>query len=108
MAAGNIPTEKPYMLHLVLRDGFRGHAVVVTMNDRIVYHATSVTTDGRTARADAVDVPSMVPIGRLAVAVTPGSLASTVDIDLAKHPHIAISLVGAGTLAFERSSIPFR
>ena len=95
------------MLHLVLRDGFRGHAVVVTMNDRIVYHATSVTTDGQTARAAAVDVPSMVPIGRLAVAVTPGSLASTV-IDLAKHPHIAISLVGAGTLAFERSSVPFR
>jgi hypothetical protein len=96
------------MLHLVLRNGFRGHTVVVTMNDRIVYRAASVTTNRTTARADAVDVPSVVPTARLAVAVAPGGLASAVDIDLATHSHVAISLVGAGTVAFETSSAPFQ
>jgi len=96
------------MLHLVLRNGFRGHAVVVTMNDRIVYQAASIRTDRATARADAVDVPSPVPRARLTVAVTPGNLASAVNIDLATHPHVAISLVGTGTVAFETSSAPFR
>ena len=96
------------MLHLVLRDGFRGHGVVVTMNERVVYHAVSVTTNWATARADAVDIPSAVPAARLAITVTPGRLASAVDIDLATHPHVAISLVGAGTVAFETSAVPFR
>ena len=95
------------MLHLVLRDGFRGHVVVVTMNDRVVYQAVGVTTDLATARAAAVDIPSPVPTARLEVAVTPGSLASAMDVDLVRRPHVAISLVGAGTVAFETSPAPF-
>ena len=95
------------MLHLVLRDGFRGHVVVVTMNDRVVYQAVGVTTNFVTARADAVDIPSPVPTARLGVVVTPGSLASVMDVDLLTHPHVAISLVGAGTVAFETSPAPF-
>jgi hypothetical protein len=95
------------MLHLVLRDGYRGHAVVVTVNDRIVYQASDVTTNPATGRAGAVDVAAAHPAARLTVAVSPDGLTSAIDVDLDTHPHVAISLVGSGTLAFETSSIPF-
>jgi hypothetical protein len=41
-------------MHLTLLEGFRRHAVVITLNDRTVYDAVDVTTDPLTARAGAL------------------------------------------------------
>lgn len=94
-------------MHLVLRDGFRGHSIVITMNDRRVYEAAGVTTDPVTARAGAFAVRMSAPQARVGVAVTPGNLAAVFDVDIAVHPHVAISLIGDGMVAFETSSRPF-
>jgi len=95
-------------MHLVLLEGFRGHSVVITMNERCVYEAAGVTTDPITARADAVAVRAPDRRARVAVSVTPGDLAAAFDVDIGVHPHVAISLVGGGTVAFETSTSPFR
>jgi hypothetical protein len=100
--------RETHTLHLVLRGGFRGHGVVITLNDKTVYQARSVTTHLVTARADALEVTSRSRTARLAVSVTPGDLSAAFDVDLATHPHVAISLVGEATVAFESSATPFR
>jgi|SRR5215467_7578964 len=99
--------KETYTLHLVLREGFRRHRVVVTMNGRKIYRAADVTTDMQTAWADARDVISRSRTARLAVSVMPGNLAAAFDADLAARPYIAISLIGAATVAFEASAAPF-
>jgi hypothetical protein len=95
-------------MHLVLREGFRRHSVVITMNERRVYEAAGVTTDPSTARAAAFAVRATDHKARVAVAVSPGDLAAAFEVDIAAHPHVAISLVGGSTIAFEMSSSPFR
>jgi hypothetical protein len=94
-------------MHLVLRDGFREHSIVITMNDRRVYEAAGVTTDPVTSRAASVAVRASTTKARVGVSVTPGNLAAVFDVDIAAHPHVAISLIGGGTVAFETSSRPF-
>jgi hypothetical protein len=101
-------TGGAHTVHLVLREGFQGHTVVVTLNDRRVYEAVGLTTDPLTARAGAAAVSEAARTARLAVSVTPGSLAAAVDLDVAARPYVAISLVGEGTVAFETSAVPFR
>jgi hypothetical protein len=101
------PLEESHTVHLVLREGFRGHKVVVTLNERRVYDAVDVTTDPLTARAGAVAVSGATRRARLAVSVTPGALAAAVDVDVAMHPYVAISLIGEGTVALETSAVPF-
>jgi hypothetical protein len=105
---GSAPSKGAHTVNLLLREGFRGHTVVITLNDRRVYEAVDVTTDPLTARADAAAVSRIARIARLGVSVTPGPLAATVDVDVAAHPYVAISLVGEGTVAFETSAVPFR
>ena len=100
--------EEEHTLHLVLREGFQRHRVVITMNDRKIYQETDVTTDVAAARADALDVVSRFRNARLMVSVTPGNLAAAFDVDLAERPYVAISLIGEATVAFEASGIPFR
>lgn len=95
-------------MHVVLRDGFRGHSVVITMNGKRVYEAAGVTTDPVTVRAGVVAVRLPVRTARVGVSVTPGNLGGAFDVDVTVHPHVAISLVGDGTLAFETSKVPFR
>jgi hypothetical protein len=95
-------------MHLLLGEGFHDHTVVITMNDRGVYACTGVTTDPLTARAMALAVPCTEPRARVAVSVTPGDLCGTFDVDISHHPHVAISLVGDGTVAFETSTVPLR
>jgi len=94
-------------MHLVLRDGFRGHSVIITMNGKRVYEAAGVTTDPVTVRADSVAVRVPVRTARVGVSVTPGNLGAAFDVDITLHPHVAISLVGDATLAFETSRVPF-
>ena len=95
-------------MHLLLREGFRRHTVVITLDDRRVYEAVDVTTDPLTAHAGAAAVSETSPMAHLAVSVTPGPLAAAADVNVAAHPYVAISLVGAGTVAFETSAVPFR
>lgn len=78
------------------------------MNRRKVYQAASITTDAASARADAREVTCRSRTAHVVVSVTPGNLAAAFDVDIATRPHVAISLVGEGTVAFETSSVPFR
>ena len=97
-----------YTMHVTLLEGFRSHAVVITLNDRTVYDAVDVTTDPLTARAGALALRAASSIARLTVSVMPGPLTAAFDLDIATHPYVGISLVGEGTLAFETSAVPFR
>ena len=97
-----------YTVHVTLLDGFRRHAVVITLNDRTVYDAVDVTTDPLTARAGALALRAASSIARLTVSVMPGPVTAAFDLDIATHPYVGISLVGEGTLAFETSAVPFR
>jgi hypothetical protein len=100
--------EGAFTLHLVLREGFRQHRVLVVMDGRAIYQAGSVTTDAITATADARDVTSTSRHAHLVVSVMPGNLAAAFDIDIAARPYLGISLVGANTIASETSALPFR
>src|SRR2546421_3926367 len=104
---GDRAPKEAYTMHVLLREGFRGHTVVITMNDRTIYDATGVTTDPETARAGAIAVRASVARARVAVSVRPGDLLAAFDVDVSAHPHVAISLIGDGTVAFETSSGPF-
>ena len=92
-------------MHVVLRGGFRGHTVALTLNERRVFFAAGVITDPMTASAGAIFVSVPKGTARLAVSVSPGDLGAALDVDVAAHPHVAISLVGEGTLAFETSAV---
>ena len=100
--------EGTFTLHLVLREGFRQHRVLVVMDGHAIYHGGSVTTDALTATADARDVTATSPHPHLVVSVMPGNLAAAFDIDLAARPYLGISLVGENTIASETSALPFR
>ena len=95
-------------VYLLLRDGFHGHTVVITMNDLEVLHAVGIITDPVTARAGAIAICVTAGTTRFAVSVTPGNLVAALDVDIVAHPHLAISLVGEGTVAFETSAVSFR
>ena len=100
--------EGAHIMIVVLCEGFRGHSVLITLNGRRVFEASDVTTDPLTARAGAAALSAVTRVARLAVSVTPGPLAAAADVDVAKYPYVAISLVGEGTVAFETSAVPFR
>lgn len=91
-------------LRIALRDGFRGHAVVITVDGREVYRGSGVTTDPRRAHADAVDLSAEAAPALIVVSVNPGDLAASLELDVSRHSHVAISLVGRGTVSFETSS----
>jgi hypothetical protein len=96
-----------HIVHVVLRDGFRGHTVDVMVDDRTVLHLVGITTDRETARAAEIAMYATAGTVRLAVSVTPGNLAAALDVDLIAHPYVAISLVGEATVAFETSPVSF-
>ncbi len=88
-------------LHITLREGFRGHSVVILVDGRPVYNRGGVTTDPAMSQADAVGL--IVPGRRIdvTIAVTPGNYAGVVSVDVRTHSHLAISLVGEGTVGFQ-------
>jgi hypothetical protein len=100
------PKER-HVLHLVLREGFNRHRVVITMDDRTIYDADDVTTDAAASRADARKIVSRSRAARLIVSVTPGNHAAAFDVDVVTNPYVAISLIGEGTVSFETSAVPF-
>ena len=91
-------------LHITLRDGFRGHAIVILVDGKAVYHHAALTTDASTSRADAVDLVVASRQIEVAVSVTPGEYSGSLGIDVGTHPHLAISLIGEGTIGFEIST----
>lgn len=100
---GTPTANGPRPLRIVLREGFRGHTVVIAVDGLEVYRRVGVTTDRGRARADAFDVTAASAVARIAVSMTPGDIAAAMDFDVARHSHVAISLVGEGTVGFETS-----
>lgn len=94
-----------HALRVVLRDGFRGHTIVITVNGRTVLHAAEITTDPHTGRAATIVTSATAGTSRMAVSVTPGNLVAEFDVDLIARPYLAISLVGEATIALETSTI---
>ena len=101
------PPDTQRTLHIILRDGFRGHAVVIIVDGREVYRRAGVTTDATISRADAVELIVAPRLIHVAVSVTPGDYVASLDLDVSAHPHLAISLVGEGTVSFETSADGF-
>jgi hypothetical protein len=95
--------DPPYPLHITLRDGFRGHAVVIVVGGREVYRRAGVTTNPTILRADAVELVAATNRVHVEVSVTPGNYVASLDLDVSAHSHLAISLVGEGTVSFEIS-----
>ena len=100
------PWPGPFPLHIELRDGFRGHAVTIALDGREIYRRTGVTSDPTTARADGIDAAAASPMARIAVSAAPGAIAAVLELDVSIHPHVAISLVGTGTVHFETAPRP--
>lgn len=94
-------------LHITLRDGFRGHSVVIVVDGREMCRRAGVVTDPTISRADAVELVVTRRLIQIVVSVTPGDYVASLDLDVSTHPHLAISLVGEGTVSFETSGHGF-
>lgn len=92
------------VLHIELREGFADHTVAVIVDGREVFHRSGVTTDAESGRAAAMDLASASGVAHIAIAVAPGDRVSSLDVDLARHPHVSVSLVGTGTIHVELSA----
>ena len=102
MDSGQAP-KREHALLITLRDGFRGHAVVITVEGREVYRRTDVTTARSGSRADMIELVIAARVAHVAISATPGNYVASLDVDVSAHPHLAISLVGASTVSFEPS-----
>jgi hypothetical protein len=91
----------PHRLHITFRNGFRGHTVVIVVDGREVYRRAGVTTDRHDLPTDVVVVDAGAAVVSLAVSATPGDIAASLEVDVSRHPHMAIDLVGGGTVGFE-------
>jgi hypothetical protein len=97
-------TARP-RLCLALRDGFRGHAVAITVNAREVYRRARLTT-GPNAPGETVEVATDSDWARVRVVAVPGAFCGELDIDVTVDRFVAISLIGDGTVSFEPSASP--
>jgi len=97
-----------HALHIALVDGFRRHAVVIVVDGREVYRRDGVTTDPTTTVADTFQAATASRVAHVAVFAIPGDYVASLDVDVARHPHLAISLVGESTVSFETSAHRFR
>jgi len=105
-SAENGPSARqPHTVHLVLRDGFHGHTVSISMDDHEVFRAVGITTDPTRARAAMIAIDGRGRTTCLAVSIMPGNLAAAFEIDTIRHPQVTISLLGESTVALEASTI---
>jgi hypothetical protein len=102
------PAKEGHSLHISLREGFRGHTVVIVVDGDEVYHRSGVTTDPKIPLSDVVEVVVERRMVQVKVSVTPGDYVASLDLVVAAYPHLAISLVGEGTVSFETSARRFR
>jgi len=93
-------------LHFALHDGFTGQTVAISAEGREVYRRADVRTDLRISRADAFDVQVAGPRVTVAVAVEPGGLHATAEIDVAATPYVAVDLQ-SGAIRIKPSDEPF-
>jgi hypothetical protein len=96
-----------HSLHITLREGFRGHTVVIVVDGEEVYRRSGVTTDPRIPLTDAVELVVGRHLVQVMVSVTPGDYHASLDLVVSAYPHLAISLVGEGTVSFETSARRF-
>ncbi len=90
-------------LHISLDDGFTGQSVTLLVNGGMVFHQPGVTTDLRTARADALDVDIEGTLAHVTVVVEPDGLQASTDVDSSATPYLCIDLLAHGTIAFRPS-----
>src|SRR5262245_12051405 len=81
---------REFRVHLVLRDGFRGHMVVIAVNGLEVLRRGGVTTATITSRPEIVEVTTASPTAQITIAATPGSFSGSLDLDMATHRHVVI------------------
>ena len=96
-----------HSLHITLREGFRGHTVVIVVDGDEVYRRSGVTTDPRSPLTDAVELVVDRRRVQVMVSATPGDYFASLDLVVSAYPHLAISLVGEGTVSFETSARRF-
>jgi hypothetical protein len=96
-----------HALHITLREGFRGHTVVIVVDGDEVYRRSGVTTDPRIPLTDAVELVIGRRLVQVMVSVTPGDYHASLDLVVSAYPHLAISLIGEGTVSFETSARRF-
>jgi len=99
--------RSPHAVRLILRGGFRGHTVAITVDQCELLRAVGVITDPVSTQACVMTVGMDAGTRCFTVSVVPGNLVATFEVDTAAHPQIAISLLGEGTVAFEASAILF-
>jgi hypothetical protein len=91
-------------IHIALGAGFRGHTVIIVVDGREVFRGARVTTEAPAAQvaqvADVI-VPVVPPVAFLLVAVDPGALVASLELDVSQHRHVAVSLVGEATIGIE-------
>ena len=91
-------------IRIVLREGFRGHDVLVAIDGREVFRWWGHTSDTATSRLRSIDV--LCPEARTHVEVfaRPGDLAS-LDVDVSTYRALVIDLVGTATVSFETHAV---
>jgi hypothetical protein len=98
--------EDQHSLHITLREGFRGHTVVIVVDADEVFRRSDVTSGPAMARIETVEIVVQHRLVEMMVSVTPGDYVASLDLDVAAYPHLAISLVGEGTVSVETSAHP--
>ena len=97
-----------HTLHIALHDGFTDDIVTIRVNGREVFRKSHVRTDLRLSRADGVDVQVDSTKALVEVAVDPGELLKSTEVDLSKTPNLAISRVKDIGITFAPQSEAFR
>jgi hypothetical protein len=93
-------------LHIALKDGFRGHTVLIAVDGEEVYHGVVVTTPAVGSCVDMLAVPVDSRLAHVRVAVIPGNLAVSFRTDPSIHPYATISLIGERTVRCLTSAAP--
>ncbi len=94
------------MLHVDLQEGFENDAVLLRLDDRTIYEQTGVSTDMRTNRADAVEVPLVAGSSTLSVSLPDRDIAGSIVLALSDSLHVGIS-IQEGSVKFTVSDQPF-
>lgn len=94
-------------LRIRLRAGFRGHTIAIAVDGHEVYRGVGIITGADIAPFDPIDVVAALRVAHIQVSITPGDIGAALDLDVAEHPYLTISLIGEGTVNFETASTPF-
>lgn len=99
--------DTQHSLHITLREGFHGHTVVIVVDGDEVYRRSGVTTGPRIPVTDTVELVVGRGLVQVVVSVTPGDYVASFDLVVSAYSHLAISLIGEGTVSFEPSARHF-